>query len=106
MNRGEIWWADLPDPWGRRLILLLSRSDAYSLLNIALVAPLTTRLRRGPTFVPLMPDVDDVPAASVVSLDHVQVVYQSLIDRFVTTLSPEKMTEVDHAIHVALGLDD
>ena len=30
MERGEIWWADLPPPSGRRPVLLLSRNEAYS----------------------------------------------------------------------------
>ena len=29
MKRGEIWWADLPPPVGRRPVLLLSRDRAY-----------------------------------------------------------------------------
>jgi mRNA-degrading endonuclease toxin of MazEF toxin-antitoxin module len=27
-NQGDIWWADLPAPAGRRPVLILTRSDA------------------------------------------------------------------------------
>ena len=30
MMRGEVWWANLPPPIGRRPVLLLSRNRAYS----------------------------------------------------------------------------
>ena len=30
MRRGEVWWADLPAPAGRRPVVLLSRNEAYA----------------------------------------------------------------------------
>jgi mRNA-degrading endonuclease toxin of MazEF toxin-antitoxin module len=27
MRRGEVWWADLPAPAGKRPVVLLSRND-------------------------------------------------------------------------------
>lgn len=33
MRRGEVWWADLPAPVGRRPVLLLSRDRAYAVRN-------------------------------------------------------------------------
>ena len=33
MKQFDIWWADLQEPVGRRPVLLLSRTDAYSYLN-------------------------------------------------------------------------
>ncbi len=29
MKQFEIWWADLPEPVGKRPVLLLSRNDAF-----------------------------------------------------------------------------
>jgi mRNA interferase MazF len=29
MKRGEVWWATLPEPVGRRPVVLLSRNAAY-----------------------------------------------------------------------------
>ena len=55
MTQYEIWWAHLPDPVGRRPVLLLSRSSAYQVLNKFIVAEITTRLRGIPQEVRLGP---------------------------------------------------
>jgi len=41
MRRGEIWWAELPAPGGRRPVLLLSRNEAYVVRQLVTVAPIT-----------------------------------------------------------------
>jgi hypothetical protein len=33
MRQYEVWWASLPQPAGRRPVLLLSRNGAYGYLN-------------------------------------------------------------------------
>jgi len=45
MRRGEVWWADLPLPVGRRPVVLLSRNEAYQVRDNVTVAPVTTRIR-------------------------------------------------------------
>ncbi|MGH2585905.1 MAG: GMC oxidoreductase [Dehalococcoidia bacterium] len=61
MRRGEIWWANLPAPWGRHPVLLLARNQAYAILTWVMVAPLTTTIRVVPSTVPLDPTIDGVP---------------------------------------------
>src|SRR2546427_331919 len=70
MRRGEVWWAELPAPAGRRPVLLLSRDEAYLVRELVTVAPLTTRVRKIPSEVPLSRD-DGVPKTCVVSLDTI-----------------------------------
>ena len=41
MKRGEVWWADLPAP-GRRPVVLLSRG-ACAVRELVTVAPVTAR---------------------------------------------------------------
>ena len=53
MRRGEIWWAELTPPAGRRPVLLLSRNEAYAVRELVTVAPVTTRMRHIPSEVPL-----------------------------------------------------
>jgi mRNA interferase MazF len=53
MKRGEIWWADLGPPAGRRPVLLLSRDEAYSVRELVTAAPVTTRIRHIPSEVVL-----------------------------------------------------
>src|SRR5947199_10761165 len=66
MRRGEVWWADLPPPAGRRPVVLLSRNEAYAVRQLVIVAPITTRVRRIPTEVPLGPE-EGLPKASAVN---------------------------------------
>jgi len=49
VRRGEVWWAELPTPAGRRPVVLLSRDEAYPIRNLVTVAPVTTRIRDIPT---------------------------------------------------------
>lgn len=104
MRRGEIWWGDLPEPWGRRPVLLLARDQAYAVLTWVIVAPLTTRRRNLPTTVALDPAVDGVPEPCVANLDNLQAIRVAWLDRFIVRLSPTRMEQVERAIHFALDL--
>jgi len=42
MRRGDVWWAELPAPSGRRPVVLLTRNEAYAFRELVTVAPLTT----------------------------------------------------------------
>ena len=103
MRRGEVWWADLPAPWGRRPVLLLARDEAYRLLTWVMVAPLTSTVRDIPTAVPLDPD-DGVPQPCVVLLDAIQAIRREWLDERITALDQETLQAVDRAIRFALGL--
>ncbi|MCL0048232.1 type II toxin-antitoxin system PemK/MazF family toxin, partial [Dehalococcoidia bacterium] len=67
MRRGEIWWAELTPPAGRRPVLLLSRNEAYAVRELVTVAPVTTRMRHIPSEVPLGSE-DGLPKPCVVNL--------------------------------------
>ncbi len=104
MRRGEIWWATLPAPWGRRPVLLVSRDEAYGLLTSVTVAPLTTTLRQIPTTVLLDPRVDGVPQRCLVSLDNIQAIYTTRLESMIVRLRPQAMVAVDRAIEFAFEL--
>lgn len=38
MDRGEVWWADLPSPVGRRPVLIVTRSAAVAVRDQVVVA--------------------------------------------------------------------
>lgn len=103
MKRGEVWWADLGPPAGRRLVLLLSRDEAYSVRALVIVAVLTTRIRGIPSEVPLGPG-DDLPRACVANLDTITPIAKASLNERLTSLSAEKLKTVEVAIHFALGL--
>lgn len=103
MKRGEVWWANLPPPAGRRPVLLLSRDSAYRVRWFVTVAPLTTRMRHIPAEVPLGPE-DGLPRECVANLDTITTIPKGSLEGLVTALSLSKMEAVDGAIHFALGL--
>ena len=103
MRRGEIWWADLPAPAGRRPVVLLSRNEAYVVRQLVTVAPITTRARRIPTEVPLGPE-EGLPKPCVVNLDTITTIPRQSLAQPLGPLSKEKLAEVDRALRFALGL--
>ena len=104
MHRGEVWWAKLPHPVGRRPVLLLSRDAAYQVRTSITVGIITRIIRRIPAEVPL--DIEDgMPEKCVVNLDDIMTIPKSLLSERITTLSGNKMTLVAKAISFALGLE-
>jgi len=103
MRRGEIWWADLPAPAGRRPVVLLSRNEAYAVRELVTIAPITTRVRRIPTEVPLGP-AEGLPKACVVNLDTITTIPRRTLTQPIGPLSPDKLSAVERALMFALGL--
>ncbi|MGH9452758.1 MAG: type II toxin-antitoxin system PemK/MazF family toxin [Terriglobia bacterium] len=105
MKRGEVWWATLPKPVGRRPVLLLSRNAAYVVRLSVTVAPITRTIHGIPVEVPLGPE-DGLPKDCVVNLDGIVTIPKKSLDRSVTVLSPGKMARVAEAIKFALDLQE
>ena|SRR3989449_103250 len=103
MRRGEVWWANLSAPAGRRPVVLLSRNEAYAVRELVTVAPITTRIRRIPTEVPLGP-AEGLPKACVVNLDTITTIPRRALTEPIGPLAPEKLTAVERALRFALGL--
>jgi mRNA interferase MazF len=104
MKRGEIWWADLPRPAGRRPVLLLSRDEAYAVRTQVTVAPITTRMRNIPVEVALGP-AEGLPRLCVANLDTIVTIPKAALRDYLTVLSQARLTEVDEAIRFALGMN-
>ena len=103
MKRGEVWWANLPEPIGKRPVVLLSRDEAYSVRNAATVAEVTTRIRGIPVEVLLGPD-DGLPKKCVANLDTIVTIRKELLIERITLLQKDKIDQIDDAIKFALGL--
>ncbi len=103
MRRGEIWWAELPPPFGRRPAVLVSRDAAYAVRRSVTLVPLTTRRRGIAVEVPLEPG-DGVPRSCVANADNVLTVAKSLITKRIGPLAPEKLRAVEDALRFALAL--
>lgn len=104
MKRGDVWWAELEPPAGRRPVVLLSRDEAYAVRSLVIVAPVTTRIRHISSEVPLGPD-DGMPQGCVANLDTITTIPKGCLHSRLTTLSPRKLKEIEAAIHFALGLE-
>ncbi len=104
MRRGEVWWAQLDPPSGQRPVLLHSRDQAYQVREFILIAPVTTRMRRIPTEVPLGPK-DGLPKRCVVNLDVLATIPKTQLRRRITVLSPAKEQAVNQALLFALGIE-
>jgi mRNA interferase MazF len=104
MKRGEIWWAELGPPAGRRPVLLLSRDEAYSVRELITVAPVTTRIRHIPSEVPLSLE-DGLPKPCVINLDTITTIAKASLQDKLTALSHEKQKVVEAALHFALGME-
>ncbi|HTO13176.1 MAG TPA: type II toxin-antitoxin system PemK/MazF family toxin [Candidatus Binatia bacterium] len=103
MTRGEIWWAELPAPVGRRPVVLVSRAAAYTVRASVTVAPVTRTLRGIPTEV-VLERADGVATRCVINADDLTTIPKSLLSRRLTALSPARLAELDAAIRFALDL--
>jgi mRNA interferase MazF len=100
MNRGEVWWYQLPDE-GARPGCVLTRSAAIPVLNAVLIAPSTRTIRQIATQVHL--DLEDgMPYPCALSFDNVLTVPKSLMAERITTLGPVKLAELCKAMAVTL----
>jgi mRNA interferase MazF len=103
MLRGEIWWAKLPPPVGRRPVLLLSRNEAYAVRNAITVAEVTTTIRGIPVEVVLNQE-EGMPKQCVVNLDTLATIRKDLLESKITILSDEKTALVNKALKFALAI--
>ncbi len=96
MRQYEIWWAKLPGPAGERPVLLLSRDDAYAVLNKFVVAEITTTIRSISTEVRLgkREGVKDCAA----NFDNLRTVSRSWLVRRMGAVQPSRYEEVKAAV--------
>lgn len=103
MRRGEVWWARLDAPAGRRPVVLVSRDDAYERRQFVMAGPVTTRVRGIPSEVGLGPE-DGLPRRCVANLDSLLTLPRALLETHICDLSGAKMAALDKALRYALGL--
>jgi mRNA interferase MazF len=101
LRQFEVRWADLPEPIGRRPVLLLTRTPGYSYLNKVIVAEITTVIRGIPQEVALGAD-EGLGQRSVANMDSVHVVPKATLGRLAGRLPAEREHEVKRALGYAL----
>lgn len=104
MQRGEVWWARLPQPAGRRPVVLVSRNQAIQIRQAVTVASVTSTIRNLPVEIQVGPE-DGVPRKSVVNVDVLNTIPKIWLESRVCVLNPEKQEALDAALRFSLGLD-
>ncbi len=105
MKQYEIWWADLPQPAGRRPVLLLSRDDAYGVLNKYVAAEITTTIRHIPIEVPLG-ETEGMARPCVVNCDNLRTISKAHLVERISRISARRVGEVKRAVGYALGWEE
>jgi mRNA interferase MazF len=102
VQRGEIWFAAVPDG-GDRPVLVLTRNPVADRIGRIVVAALT-RTRRGVVSeLPLTAVDDELPSDCVVSFDNLHTLPRRAFRRRVTTLPPPRMARACRALRAAVA---
>ena len=94
-HQGEIWWAEAEHK--RRPVLVVTRTEAVTVLTWIVVAPVTRSVRRIPTEVALGPG-QGLASACAASFDNLQPIRRSLLTERVGRLGTEESDEICRAL--------
>lgn len=112
MKRGEIWWADLPDPAGsgpgyKRPVLVI-QANPFNASRIAtvIVAVVTSNLAlaEAPGNVRIGKSESGLPKPSVVNVSQLVTLDRCILTSRVKALSSSSMEKVDSGLKVVLAL--
>ncbi len=111
-SRGEIWWADLPDPVGSgpgfRHPVLVVQDDEFnkSLISTITVALISSKmnLARANGNVAIIPRQSGLSKDSVINAFQLLTIDKSLLLERLAVLSEGKMEQVDTGLRLVLSL--
>ena len=112
MQRGDIWWANLPDPVGsgpgyRRPVLVL-QADAFNQSRISTVVVLVitknVALAKAPGNVPLTARTSGLDIDSVVNASQILTVDKSLLTEHVSSIPKALMAKIEAGVRLVLGI--
>ena len=103
MTRGEVWWARMPLPVGRRPVVLVSRDAAYAVKTKITVAEVSTTVRGIPSEVPLGA-ADGLPRRCAANADNLVTISKARLEAQIARLRPDKLAALDEALRFSLGL--
>ncbi len=112
IKRGEIWWAELPEPIGScpgyRSPLLIIQSNDFNKSNInTIIAAVITsniRLSAAPGNILLSTQKSKLPKESVINVSQLITIDKSFLTEKVNTLSSSIMANVDEGVRLVLQL--
>lgn len=112
LGRGDVWWADLPEPAGsapgyRRPVLVV-QSDAFNRSRLATVTVVALtgnlRLLDAPGNVLISSRVSGLPRDSVANVSQVLTIDRRRLTERVGRLSTRVVAQVDDGLRLALAL--
>ena len=112
MERGEVWWADLPEPdgsgpGGRRPVIVI-QSDLFnrSSLRTVIIAVLTSRLDRAgaPGNLLVTAGQSGLPRDSVINVSQLFTVDRTTLTERVGNLPAKLMTTMNEGLRLVLSL--
>ncbi|MBL0701932.1 MAG: type II toxin-antitoxin system PemK/MazF family toxin [Desulfosarcina sp.] len=112
IKRGQIWWAELPEPIGSgpgyRSPLLIIQSNDFnkSKINTIIAALITSniRLSAAPGNILLSIKKSKLPKESVINISQLITIDKSFLTEKANTLSSSIMTNVDEGVRLVLQL--
>ena len=112
VQRGEIWWANLPEPTGsgpglpRPVLIVQSDIFNQSKINTVVILVISTSLKLMKSFgnVLLTTKQSGLPKDSVVNVSQLFTIDESLLSDYVETLSERKMEQVDEGLRLVLSI--
>lgn len=111
-ERGEIWWADLPEPRGsepgyrRPALVVQANSFNSSRIRTIIVVSISSNLRLGslPGYVLITRRVSGLPHDSVVNVSQVFSIDRQFLGDHMGTLPGRVQASVDAGLRLVLGL--
>lgn len=112
MYRGEIWWADLPEPTGsepgyrRPVLIVQSDSSSRTKINTVIVAAITSnqRLAELPGNVLLPKSATGLARDSVVNVSQIATVDKRYLTERVGFVGDSFQSEIDDGLRMILHL--
>lgn len=103
MKFGEIWWARMPLPAGRRPVVLVSRDSSYAVRASITVVEVSRTVRAIPTEVPLGKR-ERLPQRCVANADNLLTIPKTWLEARIAPLPADKLEALDAALRFALAL--
>lgn len=112
MKRGEVWWADLPEPeasepgFRRPVVVLQSDEFNRSRISTVVAAAITSniRLAAAPGNVLLAKRSVNLGRESVVNVSQIVTLDKSSLTERIGRVSPTKLREVEEGLRLVLAL--
>lgn len=103
VKRGEVWWAELPEPAGRRPVVLVSNDRSYDLRSKIIVVEVTTRARGLDTEIPIG-SREGLPKKCWANTDNIFTIDKFRLRQRTGSLDARKIEHLDRALAFSLGL--